>query len=132
MFVAGVAAGCYGGRDEGWFDPWALLEAFRQSSKGRGVHFITGKAAGFELSAGGLPSAVRLALKDDREMVVDCDRLVVAAGGDSGEVGRMLGVEIPVEKRKRYVYVPHCPAGPGMDCPLVIDPTGVIKMSGSE
>ena len=27
--------------------------------------------------------------------------------------------------RKRYVYVPHCPAGPGLDCPLVIDPTGV-------
>ena len=27
--------------------------------------------------------------------------------------------------RKRYVYVPHCPTGPGMDCPLVIDPTGV-------
>ena len=34
-------------------------------------------------------------------------------------------VPVPVEKRKRYVYVPHCPGGPGMDCPLVIDPTGV-------
>ena len=32
---------------------------------------------------------------------------------------------LPVEKRKRYVYVPHCPGGPGLDCPLVVDPTGV-------
>ena len=36
-----------------------------------------------------------------------------------------MGVAIPVEKRKRFVYVPHCPDGPGMDCPLVIDPCGV-------
>ena len=34
-------------------------------------------------------------------------------------------IAVPVEKRKRYVYVPHCPGGPGLDCPLVIDPTGV-------
>ena len=36
-----------------------------------------------------------------------------------------MGVPVPVEKRKRFVFVPHCPGGPGMDCPLVIDPTGV-------
>ena len=29
--------------------------------------------------------------------------------------------------RKRFVYVPHCPAGPSLDCPLVIDPTGVLS-----
>ena len=58
----------------------------------------------------------------------------MTAGGDSGHVGMLmglglgpgdLGVQLPVEKRKRYVYVPHCPGGPGLDCPLVIDPTGV-------
>lgn len=26
--------------------------------------------------------------------------------------------------RKRYVYCFHAPEGPGLDCPLVIDPTG--------
>ena len=41
----------------------------------------------------------------------------------------MFSVALPVEKRKRYVYVPHCPEGPGMDCPLVIDPTGVYFRS---
>ena len=89
---------------------------------------------------------MRLADQSLRE--IEFDKLVVAAGGDSGNVGHMLGlgqaqgdprweetklclklkylsVAIPVEKRKRYVYVPHCPGGPGMDCPLVIDPTGV-------
>ena len=35
-----------------------------------------------------------------------------------------LQVPLPVEPRKRYVYNVHCPGGPGLDCPLVIDPSG--------
>jgi hypothetical protein len=32
----GLTAGCYGGDSEGWFDPWALLQAFKlQVSWGR-------------------------------------------------------------------------------------------------
>ena len=37
-------------------------------------------------------------------------------------------VAIPVERRKRYVYVPHCPQGPGMDCPLLVDPSGMYRV----
>jgi hypothetical protein len=36
----------------------------------------------------------------------------------------MFQVPLPVEPRKRYVYNVHCPSGPGLDCPLVVDPTG--------
>ena len=32
--------------------------------------------------------------------------------------------KVPVDPRKRYVYNIHCPTGPGIDCPLVVDPTG--------
>jgi FAD-dependent oxidoreductase domain-containing protein 1 len=32
---------------------------------------------------------------------------------------------VPVTKRKRYVYVIHCPDGPGLDMPFLIDPSGV-------
>lgn len=58
---------------------------------------------------------------------------VVAAGAWSGEVGRLvgigkgtgiMGVPIPVEPRKRYVYCVHAPDGPGLDSPLLIDPNG--------
>ena len=34
-------------------------------------------------------------------------------------------VRLPVEPRKRYVYVVHCPDGPGLDCPMLIDPSGL-------
>jgi hypothetical protein len=29
MSLDGLTAGCYGGDSEGWFDPWALLQAFK-------------------------------------------------------------------------------------------------------
>lgn len=61
--------------------------------------------------------------------------VVLTAGAWSGQLGRLLGigtgpevenlhVPIPVEPRKRYVYVVHCPDGPGLDCPLLIDTSG--------
>ena len=34
-------------------------------------------------------------------------------------------IRLPVEKRKRYVYAVHCPDGPGLNCPMVIDTTGL-------
>jgi FAD-dependent oxidoreductase domain-containing protein 1 len=58
---------------------------------------------------------------------------VVTAGAESGHIGHLCGlglgddfrkVPIPVEPRKRYVYNVHCPTGPGLDCPLVVDPSG--------
>lgn len=41
-------------------------------------------------------------------------------GDDSNSIFK----KVPVDPRKRYVYNIHCPTGPGIDCPLVVDPTG--------
>jgi len=129
----GVVAGCYGGDHEGWFDPWALLQAFKLSAVMQGVEYITGRATSFSYS-NNKPSKAVVTKSDGSCVEASFDKLLITAGGDSGHVGLLagiglgegdMGVPIPVEKRKRYVYVPHCPDGPGMDCPLVIDPCGV-------
>jgi len=133
LITDGVVAGCYGGNNEGWFDPWALLQAFKISAINRGADYITGRATHFSAQNGRLVK-VKVALSDKTETELEFDKVILTAGGDSGHVGMLmglglgpgdLGVQLPVEKRKRYVYVPHCPGGPGLDCPLVIDPTGV-------
>ena len=60
---------------------------------------------------------------------------IMAGGGYTGDMGRMagigegygvLGVEIPVERKRGYVYNVHCKTGPGLNCPLTTDPTGVF------
>jgi len=130
-----VTAGCYGADSEGWFDPWALLQAFKLSAQHGGVEYIQGEVTQVNRNSDGNPSSALISNPSgDKEIELSFDKLVIAAGGDSGKVGRLVGigegegdlaVPIPVEKRKRFVYVPHCPEGPGLDCPLVIDPTGV-------
>ena len=68
-------------------------------------------------------------------MDVDCAMLILASGCETGRMGRLLGigegdphdmmdVPIPVEPRKRYVYVFHAPDGPSIDCPMLVDPCG--------
>lgn len=38
-FLAGI-------RNEGWFDPWSLLTAFRQKAVAMGVHYLHGEVTG--------------------------------------------------------------------------------------
>ncbi|XP_023335944.1 FAD-dependent oxidoreductase domain-containing protein 1 isoform X2 [Eurytemora carolleeae] len=129
----GLVSGCYGGEDEGWFDPWALLQAFKLQAIHNGAEYITGRVSSFQYR-NERPGSATISLQDGSTRSLEFNQLLITAGGDSGELGLMAGigsgsgdlqVPIPVEKRKRYVYVPHCPQGPGLDCPLVIDPTGV-------
>ncbi|XP_049568784.1 FAD-dependent oxidoreductase domain-containing protein 1 isoform X4 [Orcinus orca] len=66
---------------------------------------------------------------------VECSIVVNAAGAWSGRIaelagigkgpsGTLQGTKLPVEPRKRYVYLWHCPQGPGLEAPLVADPSG--------
>lgn len=43
----GVELGCLGLQNEGWFDPWILLNAFKRKAKSLGAEYVTAKAVGF-------------------------------------------------------------------------------------
>ena len=59
LITAGVVAGCYGGNNEGWFDPWALLQAFKISAINRGADYITGRATHFSAQNGRLVKVLK-------------------------------------------------------------------------
>uniref|UniRef100_T1JA01 FAD-dependent oxidoreductase domain-containing protein 1 n=1 Tax=Strigamia maritima TaxID=126957 RepID=T1JA01_STRMM len=135
--------------NEGWFDPWALLNAFKRKAISMGTRFINGEVIGFDYREDLDPMYVQ----DDQgaehpyqylqKVIVKTEEghiepikfaiAILAAGPNSGSVAKLadIGVgpgllryPIPVEPRKRYVFVYHSQNGPGIECPLVIDPTG--------
>ncbi|KAL4829983.1 hypothetical protein H8958_012565 [Nasalis larvatus] len=144
----GVALASYGMENEGWFDPWCLLQGLRQKVESMGVFFCQGEVTRF------VSSSQRMLTTDDEMVIlkrihevhvkmdhsleyqpVECAIVINAAGAWSAQIaalagigkgppGTLQGTKLPVEPRKRYVYVWHCPQGPGLETPLVADTSG--------
>ncbi len=119
----GIAAGAFGTRDEGWTDAWSLMNAFRKKAASRGAIVVNDTVTGLEMS-GRRVVGVRLAGGE----TLACGHAVNAAGPDAAGIAAMTGVDLPVERRKRYVYVFDCrddfvsEIGKG---PLTVDPSGI-------
>lgn len=117
--VEDLAGGCLGLSMEGWFDPFALLQAFRRKARALGADYREDLVAGVSV-ANGRATGVTLASGGR----IEADWVVDAAGPRAREVAAMAGLELPVAPRKRQVFVFDCKAElPAM--PLVIDPLGL-------
>jgi FAD-dependent oxidoreductase domain-containing protein 1 len=116
--VDDLACGTYGVSGEGWFDGWALLQAFRKKARALGVAYRQGEAARY-IVEGGRVVAVELA--DGSR--IGCGAVVNAAGSHGARLAATAGVAIPVKPRKRYVFTFTC-KGEVDNCPLLIDVSG--------
>lgn len=119
MQVDDLAGGSLGLADEGWFDAYALLQAFRRKARSLEVEYVTGEVTGVEVE-GDSVREVRLA--DGSRLA--CDWLVNAAGPRAASIAAMVGVELPVRPRRRFVYHFDCRTKVA-PAPLTIDTTGV-------
>lgn len=119
----GLALGATGAPGiEGWCDPASLLALFRKAAIANGVTYLADTVVGINKSAG---SACSLELASGDALGLNV--AVNAAGAWSGDIASLVGIEIPVEPRKRFVYVIDCrdpPAGL-RDAPLTVLPEGI-------
>ena len=119
LSLDGVALGSLGLSGEGWFDGPGLAQHFRQAARALGATFVHAEASSLDVQ-GGRVTAVRLSAGD----ALPADAVVNAAGPAARHVAAMAGITLPVEARKRCIFVVQCrDTLPG--CPLVIDTTGV-------
>ncbi len=118
----GIAAGSFGRSGEGWIDPVALMTLFRKAAQARGVTYRNDVVTGFDV-AGSVVRGVRLASGAE----IEAGAVVNAAGPAAGVVAALAGLELPVEPRKRFVYVVDCKEATNAmrRGPLTIDPSGV-------
>jgi glycine/D-amino acid oxidase-like deaminating enzyme len=113
MSAEGVVLASHGTANEGWFDGPALMQAFRRKARELGAHYIADEAVGLT------PNTVTLRAGGK----IEARTIVIAAGPWSGEVAALAGIALPVEPRRRSVFVFDVREPPSL-LPLTIDPTG--------
>jgi glycine/D-amino acid oxidase-like deaminating enzyme len=104
---------------EGWFDNIGLLNGLRHAARKQGADYIDNEVVGVE-RVGCRVTAVKLATGER----IGCGTLVNTAGGRGRIVANMAGLDIPVERRKRdlFIFASAKPVEGRM--PHVIDITG--------
>jgi glycine/D-amino acid oxidase-like deaminating enzyme len=126
LSAEGIAAGAYGLSGEGWFDAHALLSLFRKALRARAVDFIQDSVVGV-LTEGGKATGVTLA----GGQTIEAGVIVNAAGPQAGAVAALAGLVLPVEPRKRSVFVFEARES-FEDMPLIVDPSGIyVRPEGS-
>ncbi|MDP2378832.1 FAD-binding oxidoreductase [Reyranella sp.] len=110
----GVTLASHGTANEGWFDGPALMQGFRRKARELGAQYIADEVMELASNAVTVRSGRR----------IEAGTVVLAAGPWSGQVAAMAGLALPVEPRRRSVFVLDVRQSPGLT-PLTIDPSGV-------
>ncbi|WP_107496260.1 FAD-binding oxidoreductase [Thalassobius sp. I31.1] len=116
----------YGQSGEGWFSNTGLMNGFRKKARAQGADYL-------------VDGVVEITRVDDRitgvvlksGQVISCGTLVNASGPRAAKTAAMAGLSVPVEPRKRSLFVFDCAKTPegtatvnNGHLPLMIDPSG--------
>ena len=116
-----LAGAAFGPHNEGWIDPYSLLQAFKRKARSLGVDYLQDEVVGLEFS-GAHVSGVKL--KEGAR--ISCGTVVNAAGYHARTIAGYAGIDLPVHPRKRFIYVFDCREEiENETMPLTIDPSGV-------
>ena len=115
----GIAAGAFGRSGEGWFDAHAYLQLFRKALRTKKIDFINAAVTGIERDG----NRVVAALLENGERL-EAGTVVNAAGPYAGKVSALADIMLPVEPRKRSVFVFEA-REKFLDMPLIVDPSGI-------
>lgn len=126
LSTEGISAGAYGRTGEGWFDAHAMLTLFRKALREKKIDFIAASVTGIARD-GNRVTGVSL----DNGETLAAGIVVNAAGPNAGKVAALAGLALPVEPRKRNVFVIEA-REKYADMPLLVDPSGIyVRPEGS-
>lgn len=115
----GIVLASLGTANEGWFDGPALMQAFRRKARSQGAVYLHDEVVGIDVADAHVTS-LRLGSGE----TVSAGIVVNAAGPWSASVAAMADVPLPVEARRRCVFVFDCRER-FENAPLTIDPSGI-------
>ena len=115
----GLVGASFGQRD-GYLDPYGTLQGFTKKARSLGVEYVYEEVSGI-LKEGSRVTGV-ITRKGDRYLGA---AVVNAAGPWAAEIGRMVGVDLPVDPVRRMIFVFQPGEMFDYDLPLIIDVTGL-------
>ena len=119
MDTEGIVLASLGTANEGWFDGPALMQAFRRKARSQGAVYLHDEVVGVDMSGARIDA---LRLRSGQSVSAG---IVVNAGGPwSAAVAAMARVPLPVEARRRCVFVFDCRER-FEGAPLTIDASGI-------
>jgi glycine/D-amino acid oxidase-like deaminating enzyme len=117
----GLVNGVYGQSGEGWFDSYGLLQGMRRKARSLGIEYIENEVVDVLREGSAITGVV---LKSGE--TIGCGMMVNAAGTRGPAMARLAGLDIPVEPRKRCLFVFDCRTPLEGVVPLTIDTTGIF------
>lgn len=120
MNTEGVSAGALGLRDEGFFDNMGLLSGMKNAARAAGAAWVTDRVESLERDGDRITAAVLgSGQRRPADIFVNC------AGPRCAALMRTVGLNLPVEPRKRTIFVVDAPAARHPGAPLIVDPSGI-------
>ena len=126
--VDDIRLASYGRSGEGWFSNTGLMNGFKAKARALGAEYVTDEVVAIA-RAGNRVTGVTL----KSGTTVRAGIVVNASGPRAGRTAAMAGLALPVEPRKRTLFVFDCAASPEGSArvnqgrlPLMIDPSGVF------
>ena len=101
---------------DGHLDPTSLLNGYVARAREKGVKFREGEPVTAIDREGGRVSAVRTS-----STTIATPTVVNAAGPWAGEVGKLVGIDLPITPLRRQIFVTDPVAGLDRDFPLTVE-----------
>lgn len=116
----GLAGGFFGVSNEGWVDPWSLVQAYKKKARASGAEYVADEVVTLERRGRRVGS---LRLREGG--CIEAGVVINAAGArDGAGIAAQVGVDLPIEPRKRCTFVFQCREEIG-PTPLTVTPIGV-------